>query len=58
MGTSLNPDNHDGGTELRNAKAATEEAEGYTGDTYCLGCGELLAKGKAISKNDSSADGG
>ena len=47
---NLNPDNHDGGTELRNAKAATEEAEGYTGDTYCLGCGELLAKGKAISK--------
>ncbi len=42
-------------TELRDAKEATEFEPGYTGDTYCLGCGGLVAVGKpipAIHKHD------
>ena len=41
-------DKHDGGTEIKNAKAATCTEKGYTGDTYCKGCGEKLADGKDI----------
>lgn len=32
-------------TELRNAVAATCDAQGYTGDTYCVDCDEKLATG-------------
>ncbi len=46
----LNPDNHAGGTEIRNEKPATEDEEGYTGDTYCLGCGEMLSQGETVEK--------
>ena len=35
-------------TELRNAKPATCTEDGYTGDTYCTVCGQLLEQGKAI----------
>ncbi len=45
---SRDPSNHSGGTEIRDAKAATTEAEGYTGDTYCLGCGVKIASGQSI----------
>lgn len=45
-------DNHIGGTEIRNAKVATEEEEGYTGDTYCLGCYQKIADGEVIKKLD------
>lgn len=41
-------DNHDGGTEVKDAVAATCNKDGYTGDTYCLGCGEKIAEGKTI----------
>lgn len=44
--------NHDGETEVRGAFAATCTAEGYTGDTYCLGCG-----GKTDSGSDIPATG-
>ena len=40
-----NPSNHVGGTAVKNAKTATCTAKGYTGDTYCLGCGVVTAKG-------------
>jgi len=40
--------NHVGGTEIRNAVAAGEFTEGYTGDTYCLGCGDKLSGGETI----------
>lgn len=40
--------NHDGGTEIRDAKAATETEDGYTGDIYCLGCGAKIADGEVI----------
>ncbi len=39
---------HVGGTEIRNASAAEVGKAGYTGDTYCLGCGKQLSSGKAI----------
>ena len=41
-------DNHTGGTEIRGAKDATCTEEGYTGDTYCIGCGEKISAGIAI----------
>lgn len=47
---SPDPDRHDGETEIRDAKEPTETEEGYTGDTYCLGCGEKVAEGEAIPK--------
>ena len=37
-------------TETRNAVEATEEKEGYTGDIYCLDCGELIEEGTVIPK--------
>ena len=40
--------NHTGGTELKNAKAATCTADGYTGDTYCKGCSVKLQSGTVI----------
>ena len=45
-------------TELRNAKAATCTAEGYTGDTYCKDCGAKLQTGKAIAKKAHTWDAG
>ena len=50
-----NPANHDGGTELRNAKAATYTSTGYTGDTYCKGCNTKLSSGTVIPKLSSGA---
>lgn len=41
--------NHVGETYLKNQKEATCYEEGYTGDTYCLGCGTLLNKGTVIA---------
>ncbi|MBQ9014827.1 MAG: hypothetical protein IJ109_01785 [Firmicutes bacterium] len=35
-------------TELRDVKEATCQEEGYTGDTWCLDCGEKIALGQAI----------
>ena len=55
-----NPSNHVGGTAVKNAKTATCTAKGYTGDTYCLGCGVITIKGAEISAKghgDSNNDG-
>lgn len=46
--TQIDPTNHDGDTEIRNALAATNIATGYTGDTYCLGCNTKIADGEVI----------
>ena len=35
-------------TEIRGAKDATCTEDGYTGDTYCADCGELLEVGEVI----------
>ena len=48
--TDYDPTNHVGGTEIRDARAATETSEGYTGDTYCLGCNKMIEKGQTIPK--------
>ena len=37
-----------GETEIRNAKEATCCEDGYTGDTYCFDCGEIIAEGTVI----------
>ncbi len=37
-------------TEIRNLLEATVDKEGYTGDTWCLDCGQEIAKGKVIPK--------
>ena len=42
------PANHVGGTEIKGKLDATCTTDGYTGDTYCKGCGELINKGNAI----------
>ncbi len=39
--------NHDGGTEVRGEKKPSGTEPGYTGDTYCLGCGTVITKGHA-----------
>lgn len=51
-------ENHAGGTELRNTKEATCVENGYTGDTYCLGCGNKIAEGSVTStiSHDFSGD--
>ena len=41
---------HVGGTEIRGAIEATEDEEGYTGDTYCLGCDTKIADGEVIER--------
>ncbi len=53
-----NPSNHAGGTAVKNSKAATCTANGYTGDTYCLGCGVTTSKGREISAKGHSYDSG
>ncbi len=41
------PENHSGGTELINVREPADGKAGYTGDTKCLGCGEILEYGRA-----------
>lgn len=42
------------GTEVRNQKAATCTAAGYTGDTYCKICNKKLSTGKSIAAKGHS----
>ncbi len=46
---ALDSNNHVGGTEIRNAVAATCTTDGFSGDTYCLGCSNKIADGAVIS---------
>ena len=52
----LNSTNHTGGTEIRDKVDATTSMEGYTGDTYCLGCGTKIATGQTIPKKTTDSD--
>lgn len=54
--TPIDPDNHAGGTEVRNAVEATCSENGYTGGTYCLGCGEKIADGTLIPATGNHTD--
>ncbi len=42
------PANHTDRTEVRNQCEATCEEAGYTGDTCCAACGQVLAQGREI----------
>ena len=46
--TAMDANNHEGGTELKDAVEATCEHIGYTGDTYCKGCNAKLSSGTVI----------
>ncbi|PWL96877.1 MAG: hypothetical protein DBY04_06755, partial [Clostridiales bacterium] len=48
----LDPDNHAYASEVRNAVAATMDREGYTGDTYCKGCGVMIKAGTIVPRLD------
>lgn len=43
-------------TEVRNASGSACTVAGYTGDTYCLDCGELIASGTVIPATGHSFD--
>lgn len=45
----VNPKNHTGKTELKGVKDVTCTEDGYTGDTHCANCGELLESGEVIT---------
>lgn len=45
----LKTDNHAGGMELRNKKTPTCTEPGYTGDTYCTGCGIKIGEGEILN---------
>lgn len=47
-----NPNNHVGGTEVKNIKEATYTENGYTGDTFCKGCEKMLEQGTVIPKRE------
>lgn len=49
---------HIGETELRNAAEATCTSEGYTGDTYCGTCGDLISAGSIIPKSEHTWNAG
>lgn len=50
VATSVNPDNHIGGTKIVGQKEATCYEEGYTGDTYCGDCNVKIKEGSVIAK--------
>ena len=45
-------------TELRDAQEPTCTESGYTGDSYCVDCGELLAQGEEIPATGHSYENG
>ncbi len=45
---SVDPENHASETQVKDTAAATCTTDGYTGNTYCLGCNEILEAGKVI----------
>lgn len=44
--------------EVRDKKDATCEKDGYSGDTYCKDCGQLISKGTVIKSTGHSWDDG
>ena len=46
---AINPDNHVGETELRDAVEPTCTGKGYSGDTYCKSCNKKLQSGTDIA---------
>lgn len=50
VSTALDPNHHEGETEIQGIRAATCSQNGYTGDTYCLACNEKIEDGETIDK--------
>ena len=48
--------NHVGETELRDAATASCDKPGYTGDTYCKSCNELIAQGEETPATGKHVD--
>ena len=46
----LDGTNHVGGTRIRNKKTKSCTENGYTGDTYCKGCGKKIFSGTVIQR--------
>ena len=49
----VDPNNHVGEIRLLGHRDATAEAEGYTGDKYCLACGTCVEEGETIPVDTS-----
>lgn len=45
-----NTNNHVGKIKVENTKEATFEEDGYSGDKICIGCGEIVERGKIIPR--------
>jgi hypothetical protein len=56
--SKADPNNHTGGTEVKNVKKSTCTENGYSGDTYCKGCGAILTYGATIQCTDHEWDSG
>ncbi|MBE6708460.1 MAG: hypothetical protein E7578_04365, partial [Ruminococcaceae bacterium] len=58
---NVDPTNHAGETHVEGKTEATNDKEGYTGDTYCNDCGEKIAEGEIIPaliiRGDVNGDG-
>lgn len=54
----IDPDNHDGESEIQNAVAETCTEDGYTGDLVCLSCGQIIEKGTVIPKHGHNYENG
>ena len=52
----VDPTNHVGDTEVRDAKAATCTENGYEGDIYCKDCGVKLSSGEPIAASGHKDD--
>lgn len=50
-----NSDNHAGETEVRKKQSATCTKDGYTGDTYCKGCGKSFHPVRWLKQKDIKA---
>ena len=44
----LDPDNHEGETEVRGKVDATCTADGFSGDVYCKACNKLIENGNVV----------
>ena len=54
---AIDPGNHANyGTIVKNARPATANETGYTGDTVCKGCGAVLRTGSVIPPSGSGTD--
>lgn len=50
--------NHTGGTVTKGKVEATKTTNGYTGDTWCLGCNVKISTGTVIPATGTSSGGG